>query len=156
MIHFLIASLVITFLGALLTCYYLPNILFLNSFSFPSYANITRSFLTWFHGILLLSSVFNCMCLVNCSMSLISSCPYQFQSLARADAQNVHLSHEHMLQHTVWSLANITQSVVAYLHCSCVNLSNEHLSACYLRFVHFLLHAAREKEVQWCQTRGFG
>ena len=129
-----------------------PNTLFPNSYPFPSYATITH--LSSLHSIAILS--------LSCSQLFVfsqlfsvsfSSCPYQFQRLARVDAQNVPLSHEHILL-PADLLLHITQSALVYFHGSCVNLCIELLPASYFNFVHILLHAAPEKEVQWiCLAR---
>ena len=109
------------------------NTLFSNSSPFPSYASYNTSVLAWFHGHFVAKFCSQLFVFSQLFSVSFSSWPYQFQRLARAAAQNVPLSHEHIL-HLADLLLHITQSALVYLHCSCVNLCNELLSASYFLF----------------------
>ena len=96
-----------------------------------------------------LSSIVNCLYLVNCSVSPSLLVPTSSKGWLEQMLEMSPLSHEHM-RHLADLLLHITQSALVYLHCSCVNLCNKLFPASYFRFVHILLHAAPEKEVQCC------
>ena len=122
-----------------------PNTLFPNSSLFLSYATITHLPSLHSMAILSLRSVANCLYLVNClvSPSLLaptSSKGWLEQMLKMSPSRT----------NTCFILLHITQSALVYLHGSRVNLCNELLPASYFHFVHILLHAAPEEEVQWC------